>query len=151
MLEKSIHFSKNPAELELTEAELDSLMDEELLTSEDELLVSSEELSGSVEELLSIPAEELSITDEDEGTVSTGVKSLDDFASGILLDAPSWQEALTGSQEQSLSQAAKKTRVERLRIAKTDFMLFLLVIFRYTIPHPVSGPGICLREYGRRE
>ena len=48
-----------------------------------------------------------------------------------------------------LSQAAKKTRVERLRIAKTDFMLFLLVIFRYTIPHPVSGPGICLREYGR--
>jgi hypothetical protein len=85
MRAKSMHSSMNTAELELTEAELDSLIDEELLTNDDELWMSSEELSGNAEELLVILAEELSIWVEDEIAVSTGAKSLEDLISGALL------------------------------------------------------------------
>lgn len=90
MRAKSMHSSLNTAELELTEAELDSLMDEELLAGDDELWVSSEELSGDAEELLVIPAEELSIWIEDEIAVSTEAASLEDLISGaMLLKVPS--------------------------------------------------------------
>jgi len=80
-----MHSSMNTAELELTEAELDSLTDEELLTNDDELWMSSEKLSGDAEELLVIPAEELSIWIEDEIAVSTAATSLEDLISGALL------------------------------------------------------------------
>ena len=90
MRAKSMHSSLNTAELELTEAELDSLMDEELLAGDEELWVSSEELSGDAEELLVIPAEELSIWIEDEIAVSTAAASLEDLISGaMLLEVPS--------------------------------------------------------------
>ena len=85
MRAKSMHSSMNTAELELTEAELDSLTDEELLTNDDELWMSSEKLSGDAEELLVIPAEELSIWIEDEIAVSTAATSLEDLISGALL------------------------------------------------------------------
>jgi hypothetical protein len=85
MRAKSMHSSMNTAELELTEAELDSLTDEELLTNDDELWMSSEKLSGDAEELVVISAEELSIWAEDEIAVSTAATSLEDLISGALL------------------------------------------------------------------